>query len=83
MSDEQTFGAKMREKNIGVLPGGRTEKRNVKEFRDPSDGHIVKKTRDEATSRGNVITEHGGKGDRTDVLMRPDALQYGFRKVTE
>lgn len=59
-----------------VFGGERTK--NVKEWRDPVDGHRVKRTRDDATSRGNLVTEHATKDDRVDVLVRPDELVYSL-----
>jgi hypothetical protein len=67
-----------RMRSISVMGGGRFKSRNTKEYRDPTDGHRVKVTKDEVTERGNLITEHNTKDDRVDVLVRPDGLQYGF-----
>lgn len=60
---------------VSTLSGNKT-----REFRDPTDGHRVKVIKDEATERGNLVTEHsGGRATgvtaRQDVLIRPDAVQ--------
>ena len=46
-----------------------------KEIRDNEDGHRIKVTKDEASQRGNLTTEHNTKDDRVDVLIRPDTIQ--------
>lgn len=46
----------------------------VKEFRHPEKGYRMKVTKDEATKRGNLVTEHA-VGDRQDVLIRPDTAK--------
>ena len=47
----------------------------VKEWRDEKDGHRVKATKDDATTRGNIVTEHNTKDDRQDVNIRPDLIR--------
>lgn len=59
-----------------VFGGERTKM--VKEYRDPADGHRVKVTKDDATKRGNLTTEHATKDDRVDVLVRPDEIVYSL-----
>lgn len=43
----------------------------TREFRHPEKGYRVKQTKDDATTRGNIVTEHA-VGDRQDVKIRPD-----------
>jgi len=40
------------------------------------DGHRVKITKDDATTRGNLTIEHATKDDRVDVRIRPDTLKW-------
>jgi hypothetical protein len=47
----------------------------VKEWRDDSDGHRIKATKDDATTRGNITIEHNTKDDRMDVNIRPDVVR--------
>lgn len=51
------------------------------EGRNPHTGERFKATKDEATTRGNVITEHATRDDRVDVLIRPDTPKYGFGRT--
>ena len=60
-------------RSISVLP--RMPGNQTKEFRDHEDGHRVKVTKDEASERGNLTTEHNTKDDRVDVLIRPDTVK--------
>lgn len=62
------FKHKIRSLHFGT---GVARQPSTREFRDPISGHRIKQTKDEATSRGNIVTEHA-KGDRVDVLVRPD-----------
>lgn len=64
--DSLCFGHKAKT----LVFGGPREKR-TREFRHPEKGYRIKQTKDDATPRGNIITEHAA-GDRQDVLMRPD-----------
>lgn len=48
---------------------------NVREYRDPVDGHRIKATKDDATTRGNITIEHNNKLDQVDVNIRPDVVQ--------
>lgn len=75
MSDELTFAEKIKTLHFGT---GAARKPKVLEGRNPHTGERFKATKDEATERGNVITEHATKDDRVDVLIRPDALDYGM-----
>lgn len=56
----------------------------TREFRHPEKGYRIKQSKDEATARGNVITEHA-KGERQDVLIRPDiqTVQASRRDFTK
>lgn len=61
-------------RSVGVvsqLSGNKT-----KELRDATDGHRIKVTKDEATKRGNLTTEHATKDERVDVMVRPDPIKY-------
>lgn len=49
---------------------------SVREWRDPGDGHRIKATKDEATTRGNIVIEHNTKDDRVDVNIRPDVAKW-------
>ena len=51
----------------------------TREFKHPEKGYRIKQTKDEATKRGNVITEHA-VGDRQDVKIRPDKVNYRLEK---
>lgn len=62
-----------------VFGGSRTSM--VREFRHPDKGYRIKQTKDDATERGNVVTSHA-VGDRQDVLVRPDPIQYAFGRKT-
>jgi len=57
--------------SVGVLKGGRTRPM-IEEYRDDRDGHRIKATTDEL---GNTVTEHDVKGDRQDVMIRPQTLK--------
>ena len=63
---------------VGTLVMGVARSRKTWEFRDETDGHRVKVTKDDATKRGNLTTEHNTKDDRVDVTVRPDALEYSL-----
>ncbi len=67
MSEVVPFAEKI--KTLQVMKGRSS---STREFRDPVDGHRVKVTKDEATTKGNLVTEHNTKDDRVDVLIRPD-----------
>lgn len=69
--DAPCFKHKIRTLTMGVP---RTPTR--REFRDPIDGHRVKVTKDDATRRGNLTTEHNTNDDRVDVMIRPDHVSY-------
>lgn len=56
--------------SIGYLSRGRTRS-HVREGRR-ADGIRVKAVTDEA---GNTVTEHAVKGDRVDVLVRPETVR--------
>lgn len=68
MPEELSFAEKI--KTLQFSTGKAREKR-TREFRHPTDGYRIKQTKDEATTRGNIITEHA-RGDRQDVKIRPD-----------
>ena len=72
MAEELSFKDKI--KTLQFATGA--TRNNVKESRDPVDGHRIKKTRDDATSRGNITIEHNNKEDRVDVNIRPDTIVY-------
>lgn len=55
-------------RSIGVLTGGRTRAR-VREWRS-GDGERHKATTDELN---NTVTQHA-RGDRQDVMIRPDTV---------
>lgn len=70
MPEQETpaqFLARMR--SVGVI--GQRTRAVVKEGRR-ADGVRVKATTDEL---GNTTTEHNVKGDRVDVLIRPDTVK--------
>jgi len=71
MSEELTFAEKIKTLHFGV---GAARQKMTREFRNPETGERIKQTKDEATTKGNIITEHA-KGDRQDVLIRPDILR--------
>jgi hypothetical protein len=58
-------------RSIGYLGHGRS-KRDVREYRDRTDGHRVKAVTDEA---GNTVTEHANKLDQVDVMLRPKTVE--------
>jgi hypothetical protein len=60
---------------VGYLAAGRTRS-TVREGRR-ADGIRVKATTDEA---GNTVTEHAVKGDRVDVLLRPETVQLNMER---
>lgn len=66
------FGHKAR-----TLVFGNPKTKRTREFRHPTEGYRIKQTKDDATARGNITTEHA-RGDRQDVTVRPDGLEYGF-----
>jgi hypothetical protein len=68
------FGHKAR-----TLVFGSPRSKTTREFRHPTEGYRIKQTKDDATRRGNITTEHA-KGDRQDVVVRPDGLEYGLGK---
>lgn len=70
--DRMCFGHKART----LVFGGSPEKR-VREFRHPTEGYRIKQTKDDATTRGNITTEHA-KNDRVDVVVKPDVVTYGL-----
>ena len=78
MVEETREEWKARMRSISIMGGGRPSKRNTTEWKDPVDGHRVKRTVDEVTERGNLVTEHNTKDDRVDVLVRPDPIKYGL-----
>ena len=51
---------------------GAARQRMWRDLRDERDGHRIKVTKDEATTRGNLTVEHATKDDRVDVTIRPD-----------
>ena len=57
--------------SLGYLSKGQTRD-NVREYRDPVDGHHIKATTDQA---GNTVTEHSNKENRVDVMLRPKTVQ--------
>lgn len=60
-----------------IMAGPRTPMK--KEWRDEKDGHRIKATKDDATTRGNIVIEHNTKDDRVDVNIRPDVvLKHGM-----
>lgn len=61
------FLARMR--SVGVI--GQRTRNVVREGRRP-DGVRIKSTTDEL---GNTVTEHAVKGDRQDVLLRPQTVK--------
>jgi hypothetical protein len=70
VGEELSFKDKIRTLHFGT---GKARQPRVKETRDPVDGHRIKVTKDEATTRGNLTVEHA-KGDRQDVVIRPDIV---------
>lgn len=68
MPEEMSFKDKIKTLHFGT---GVARASRVKEARD-SDGKRVKITKDEATSRGNLVIERSG--DRQDVVIRPDVV---------
>lgn len=58
-------------RSIGYLGHGQTRDR-VREYRDPTDGHRIKETTDQAN---NTVTEHNNKEDRVDVMIRPQTVE--------
>jgi len=62
-----------------TLVFGGTRTKMTRELKHPELGYRIKQTKDDATTKGNIITEHA-KGDRQDVLIRPDAIEYGLGK---
>lgn len=64
-----------------TLVFGSARQVRVREFRHPQEGYRIKQTRDDATKRGNTVTEHA-KGDRVDLMARPDTIQYKFGRAS-
>ena len=62
-----------------LMATGVARQPKTREFRHPEKGYRMKQTKDEATRRGNVITEHA-VGDRQDVQIRPDKVNYRLEK---
>jgi len=71
MSEEMSFKDKIRTLSFAT---GKT-RNNVREWRDETDGHRIKATKDEASTRGNLTIEHNTKDDRVDVEIRPDVVR--------
>lgn len=61
-----------------TLVAGVSRSKMTREYRDPTDGHRIKVTKDDATKAGNLTTEHNTKDDRVDVLVRPDPIEYAI-----
>ena len=57
--------------SLGYLSKGQTRDK-IREYRDPTDGHMIKETTDQAN---NTVTEHNNKEDRVDVMLRPQTVQ--------
>lgn len=64
-------------RSIGYLAGGQTRDQ-VREYRDPADGHRIKATTDEL---GNTVTQHATKDDRQDVTLRPKTINLEMRSM--
>lgn len=69
MPEELSFAEKIKTLQFAT---GRARDKRTREFRDEQDGHRIKVTKDEATTRGNLTVEHATKDDRVDVKIRPD-----------
>ena len=64
-------------RSIGYLGRGQTRDK-VREYRDPTDGHRIKETTDQAN---NTVTEHSNKEDRVDVMLRPKTVHTRPKKI--
>jgi hypothetical protein len=58
-----------------TLVMGLPSRPKTKEWRDDVDGHRIKATRDDATTRGNITVEHNNKQEQVDVQIRPDQVR--------